>query len=470
MLSQIFNKRIVKSGIAYTVCNVILRGISFLTAPLFIRLLSPDEYGRYSVFLSFEGIIFIFSGLAIHSSIKNAKYDMKDSFDDYVKNTIYLDFFNSLLLMVVMNAIHYFDPVFLNLSGLEINMLVLSGFCSALISIYSVKLVMDYKSKDFILISFITVICGIGLSLLLIFTVFSGNHYYGRLLGSVGGLLIGAIYIVIKCFKNSFPPIKLSDWKYGLAISLPIVPHGLSQIALSASDRIMINYMHNAAQAGVYSFTYTISIIPQVLFSSVSNVWEPWFFENMNNGFHDKVKIISTKFCLLISVVFAMIACVVPEIIKVMATSEYYGAIDVSIIVLIGLYFATLYYIPCEIEYYFKKTKYIAVATLLAAIINVVLNYFGLLYFGYKIVAWTTLFTYFLYFLFHMYMACKIYGKCFFEIKKFFWIICSTCMFMLLLYTLIDFFVLRLLLLVLLLGGSSFWIFTELKMLKTDSQ
>lgn len=279
---------------------------------------------------------------------------MKDSFDDYVKNTIYLDFFNSLLLMVVMNAIHYFDPVFLNLSGLEINMLVLSGFCSALISIYSVKLVMDYKSKDFILISFITVICGIGLSLLLIFTVFSGNHYYGRLLGSVGGLLIGAIYIVIKCFKNSFPPIKLSDWKYGLAISLPIVPHGLSQIALSASDRIMINYMHNAAQAGVYSFTYTISIIPQVLFSSVSNVWEPWFFENMNNGFHDKVKIISTKFCLLISVVFAMIACVVPEIIKVMATSEYYGAIDISIIVLIGLYFATLYYIPCEIEYYFR--------------------------------------------------------------------------------------------------------------------
>lgn len=75
----------------------------------------------------------------------------------------------------------------------------------------------------------------------------------------------------------------------------------------------------------------------------------------MNNGFHDKVKIISTKFCLLISVVFAMIACVVPEIIKVMATSEYYGAIDISIIVLIGLYFATLYYIPCEIEYYLRK-------------------------------------------------------------------------------------------------------------------
>ena len=78
--------KLLKAGVIYTIANIILKGVSFFTIPLFIRLLSPEEFGRFNVFISFEAVIFMFSGLTLHASIKNACYDLKDDYDTYVKN------------------------------------------------------------------------------------------------------------------------------------------------------------------------------------------------------------------------------------------------------------------------------------------------------------------------------------------------------------------------------------------------
>ena len=42
-----------KAGMGYTIGNVLVKGINFLTLPLFSRLLSTAEFGVYNVFLSY---------------------------------------------------------------------------------------------------------------------------------------------------------------------------------------------------------------------------------------------------------------------------------------------------------------------------------------------------------------------------------------------------------------------------------
>ena len=410
--------KILRAGAIYTFANVLLKGIAFFTIPLFIRLLSPEEFGRFSVFISFEGIIYMFSGLTLHASIKNAKYDKAGDYDSYVKNCIYVDFFNSILIALVANIVCFFGQEQIDLNFIEVNLLTIAGFCGAATSIYSSKLVMEYKAGDYALISFISVIIGIVLSLILIFTLFSFDHYLGRIIGLVCGEVVAATYVLWRIFRTGLTPIKLSHWKYGLNISLPIIPHGLSQVVLSSANRIMIKYLYDAAKAGVFSFTYTVSMIPQILFQSVASVWEPWFFERMSQNDLEQIKRKSNLFCLLISVVFVMMACVTPEIVKILATEEYYDAIDISIIVLMGCYFATLYNIPCEVEYYHKKTKHIATSTFICALLNVGLNLILMHYFSYKVAAYVTLFAYFLYFLFHMFMAYHIRREWIFDLNK----------------------------------------------------
>lgn len=409
---------VLKSGFIYTICNIILRGISFLTVPIFVRLLTTDEFGRYNIFVSYEGILFIFSAFTIHVSIKNARFDFNDTYDDYIKNCIYLDFFNSLFIALVGNIMCLLTPSLLDLSIIEINLLVLSGFCQAVISIYSTKLIMDYRSVDFLIVSFITVIIGIGSSIILIYTILSADHYLGRVIGGVLGQFIAVLYIYFNIFKRGFARINFTFWKYGLKISGPIIPHGLSQVALSSANRIMIKSFFNASLSGVYSLTYTISLIPQILFTSLSSVWEPWFFDNIHNGNRARIKKISFDFAAIISATFICMACVTPEFVTIFATADYYDAIDISIIVLLGCYFATLYYIPCEVEYYHKKTTYIAASTVFSAIINIGLNFILMQFFSYKIAAYISLFTYILYFVFHFSIACKLEPKLF-SIRKF---------------------------------------------------
>ena len=45
-------------------------------------------------------------------------------------------------------------------------------------------------------------------------------------------------------------------WKYALLFNLPLIPHYLSQVVLSSADRIMIERMCGASEAGIYSLAF----------------------------------------------------------------------------------------------------------------------------------------------------------------------------------------------------------------------
>lgn len=406
---------IVKLGVIYTLSSIILRCVSFFSVPLFIRLLTTEEFGRYNVFISYESIIFIFSALTIHASVKNAKFENGLNFDKFIQNCIYFDFSNSLILFVVFRALHPLCGQALDLTVFEVDILVLSGFCQAAITIYSSKLVMEFKSQTYLLVSIISVLVGICSSIVFICAVFD-NHYTGRVLGGLLGQLAAAAFVIIQIFKNKRYKFDIKYILYGLRISLPIVPHGLSQIALGAANKIMINLYYSSSLAGIYSLTVTMSILPQVLFSSLSQVWEPWFFKTINAGNYDMLRKGSMYFLHLISFTYISMSVVAPEIIKLFATEEYLIAIDITIIILCGNYFATLYHIPCEIEYYYKKTSCIALSTFACGSLNVILNIILMPHFSFKIAAYVSLISYLLYFTFHLLMAIRIEKRNFFNL------------------------------------------------------
>ncbi len=100
-----------------------------------------------------------------------------------------------------------------------------------------------------------------------------------------------------------------------------------------------------------------------------------------------------------------------PEIIKLLGSESYWNA-QYCVIPIIGAgYFTFLYTIPSAIEYYYSKTKYIALGTMGAAILNIILNFIFINLFGYIAAAYTTLFTYFIYFIVHYIISKKIFKK-----------------------------------------------------------
>ena len=69
-------KKVLKAGLGYTIGNYFLKGLNFLTIPIFSRILSTTDYGIYNTFAAYENIMFIIIGLAIHSAKKTQDISM----------------------------------------------------------------------------------------------------------------------------------------------------------------------------------------------------------------------------------------------------------------------------------------------------------------------------------------------------------------------------------------------------------
>lgn len=197
-------------------------------------------------------------------------------------------------------------------------------------------------------------------------------------------------------------------WKYGLSISLPLVVHTFSQQILSQFDRIMIGALVSVAAVGIYGFIQTIASILQIIVQSMDNAWSVWMYEQLDQKQYTQIQDKSKAYILLMNILYVGFISLAPDVIHIAGTKEYYDGISMVIPLSFAIYFIFLYSLPVHIEYFYKKTKFIATGTSFAAGINIVLNYFFIRSYGYTASAWTTLASYFLLFVFHWFIAKKI--------------------------------------------------------------
>lgn len=411
----------VKAGIGYTVGNMLVKGITFLTIPLFTRLMSTESYGLFNTFNSYMAILTIFIGLALHASIKNAKYDFGEKLPKYTSSMIIIITACALFFGIVALAFSNGISKILAYSGAVILLMVVEAFGNSLLSLYNCVLAIDFRYKEYLGLSFFYSVGSIGASVLLMLTLFGGeNSYVGRILGSVIPLVLISAYIIAKSFIKARPTFSETKehLKYGLAISLPLIPHGLSQILLNQCDRIMIKNMIGDSEAGLYSLAYNIATLYFVLITSADTAWTPWFYERMSSGDEQGIRKNTSTYTALMSFVCIAIFIGGPWLVTIMGGEEYYSSRFLIIPLIYSMFFSFLYTLPVAVEYYYKKTKSVAAATVVSAVVNIVLNYVFILLFGYQAAAYTTAFCHILYFVFHMIMAKKIMGKIVFDMKN----------------------------------------------------
>lgn len=410
--------KILKAGLGYTIGNYLLKGLAFFSIPVFTRLMSTEDYGLFNTFAAYESISFVFIGLALHSCIKNAKYRFAEKFDDFLSTCMTLMMISFVFWMLMGRLFLNVIQEKLQLSRMETGLLLICSMGNALVTFYTTYAGMEYRYKSFLAASSMNAVLNIILSVVFMRTVFRDNPYLGRVFGTCIPLVMLSGFVILYFYRKSPPRLSKIYVKYALKISVPIIPHGISQVVLSQFDRIMIRTISGASQAGLYSFAYNIYMIIQVTASSLNNVWEPWFFEKMNYNDHTAIKKYATLYSACIMWMSSTVLMISPELIKLLAARAYWDSVYVVVPIVIAGYFSFLYTIPVVVEYYYEKTKYIALATGSAAMINVVLNAVFIPFYGYVAAAYTTLATYILYFISHYILSVRLYKRSILEIRS----------------------------------------------------
>lgn len=404
---------VAKASIGYTIGNYCLKGIGLITVPIFSRLLSTADYGIYNTFLAYEGILYLFIELALHESLKNAKYKFEGKLDEYTSSITIIP----IILMLLYGAMVFiFGKLLMPIVGLSkilLYLLIWYSFCSGLVVFYRFRLALDYNYNEYLKISFANVIANVTLSIFLILNVFDQDRYMGRILGGTISFTIIAIYILIRLYRKATPKCNSQYWKYGLKIGVPIIPHGLAQILLLQFDRVMINSIVGSAEAGIYSFAYTIYSLIQIFSQSLETVFSPWVFSELKKNLEQgkkKVQKIGTCFMLLLAGACTTVMLIAPEVILVLGGKKYADSVYCVCPIVLGGFFAMSYCIPAVIEYFYEKTFYTSIGTTIAAAMNIVLNIIFIKKYGYVAASYTTLISYLVYFSLHEYISKRLCG------------------------------------------------------------
>ena len=395
-----------KASAFYLIGSLFNKGFAFLTVPIFTRILSTTDYGIVTTYNSWISILSMVMGFAIHMGIRAAFIDYKEKIDDFVSvTTTFTLLCGGVMCLFICGGAYLLR---INVDLTLIVLCLLQGLATALVQNYSMYLMMQYRYKFRTALMILPNLLSVGASVFAILFVVKTDLYMGRIVPTA---LINAAFGLITValvYARSHVLYNREYLKYGLAISMPLVLHGIALNILSQSDRTMITWLADASQTGVYSLIYNFSMIATVITTSLDGVWVPWFTERLKNREIKSINDLAVDYINLMTYAMVGVMFVGPEVVKLLASSKYWEGISIIPPVVLANYIIFAYTLYVNIEHFYKKTPYITVNTLIAAGSNLILNYIFIPLYGYVAAAYTTLFSYLLAFVLHARYAKKL--------------------------------------------------------------
>ena len=400
----------VKAGVGYTVGNILVKGVVFLSIPLFSRIMTTAQFGVYNVFISYESILYVLIGMAMDNSLQSANLDFKNSVNKYISSISLIYIINSIICCLAVTCLGSWLSGVLNLEKRALYLLVIYSFSTAIISLYNMKVSLKYEYKEYLILTLSYSIGNILLSLLLMRTVLSDKRDYGRIVGASGAVLVAALYALYTIYRDAKPRIEKEYWKFALRFSLPLVPHGIAQVLLAQFDRIMIRQLVSDSVAGIYSLATSIKLILTVITTSITTAWRTWFFDAMRKNEIKDIQKRARQLVELFAIFSILMMSFSKEMILIFGGYKYEAGKYVIIPMIMDAFLLFVYSLVVQSEYYAKKTHYIMIGTIIATVINIVTNYVFIQMYGYIAAAYTTLFSYVVYFILHIIISYKVIG------------------------------------------------------------
>ena len=385
-INKLFKSKFVKNSLLYTIGSMMTPMIGLIMLPIFTGYLSPSEYGIMTTVQSLVGMLQLFLLLSLHGAVTRFFYDFLDQPEkqrEYLGSIFtFVLIFSSIIAIVLLIFKNFIgsllfeniptNPFYLYLIGLS--------WVNALMALPMALLRAQEKAGSYVLINFLKAIFIMGMTVYLII---------GKGLGAesalISQLLITFLFVLLT-FGIQLRYLKLSlnltFVKQSLIFSLPLLPHVASGWIISSSDRVILEKFVDIADLGIYALAMQVSMVLSLFYSSVNNALVPRYTRFRQVGDEFKANRLLKIFFYII-LIFGIVSIPVSMFaIKLFTSSQYYGAITIIPILLIGRIVSGFYFIPVAKLFYAKKTKAIASSSTIAAILNVIINIIAIPFIG----------------------------------------------------------------------------------------
>lgn len=411
---NLYRKRSVqaKASLWFIVCSILQKAISTITIPLFTRMMSQQEYGTYTLYLSWLNIFTIFTSLQLYYEVfSSALVKMKTEQEKrrYIASMQGLSCILCIIIFIVFQIFHEFFEQQLGLSYIIIVLMFAELLVAPSIQYWMTYNKFKFKYKSIVIVTILKSLLNPLLGLLLV--SFSQQKDVARILSvvivevAICGWFMCRQFYQGRCFFDK------KNWKYALCFGAPLIPHYLSATILHQSDRIMIDNMVGKEQLAIYGLGGSIGGLMLIFTTAFNSSLSPTIFLGIKN--HDCREASKTQNILLIilATIVLMFSLLAPEAAVIFGGHKYDEAKYVIVPIIASVYFKFLYNSFANIEFYFEKKGFILLTTVIVAVVNIALNYFFISWFGYIAAAYTTLFSDFLFSFGHCVFSILIWKK-----------------------------------------------------------
>lgn len=379
-----------KASFWFLICAFLQKGISVITTPIFTRLLSTAEYGQYNVFNSWLGIITIFVSLNLSYGVYGQGLV---KFEDEEK--AFASSMQGLTIILVAGwtiayfLFHRFWNRLFSLSTVQMLSMLVMIWTSAVFGFWAAAQRVHYQYR---MLVFITLIISVAKPVVgIFFVIHATDKVTARIMGLALVELIGYSGLFWLQMLRGKKFFYFKFWRHALLFNLPLIPHYLSQTVLNNADRIMIERMCGADEAGIYSLAYSISLIMTLFNTALMQTLSPWIYKKIKAKEIKAIAPIAYITLSAIAIVNILLIAFAPEAVAFFAPKAYYNAIWVIPPVAMSVYFMYSYDLFAKFAFYFEKTRFIMAGSIIGAVLNIILNYIFINWFGYRAAGYTTL-------------------------------------------------------------------------------
>lgn len=400
-----------KASIAYMFVNFMQKGISFMTSPIFTRILTQTEYGQISVYQLWLEILGMIAMFSIYDSVyNNGILEFEKDRDNFTFSLLMFSNFLTLIVFAIVWGVNHLVFRFLNFSDILLIFMFVGFLFEPAYEFWKVQERFAYRYKK---VCFCAILVMIGSPILAITSIFlfSNQKVEARLIGgNFVILLIGVVCYVLLVYRSK-RKVKLQYWKYAFFYNLPILPYSISTYILNCSDRLMISYMNGDEAAAVYSVAYTAAAMVGIVWTSINSALTPTVYKRCYENRLDTLSDLVLPLQMLYAIFCVAIMGLAPEVISFLAPSSYGEGIYAIPAIIGGTFFNYGFSIFSNIIFAKKKQTYVMFTGIFVAILNLILNFIFIPRFGYLAAGYTTLFSYFIEYIGIFFFMPKIIGE-----------------------------------------------------------
>ena len=251
-------KRSLSGSVAwYGLGNLFVRSLSFILLPLYSNLISPTEFGNYSLLLSVYAVVQVFFQFGMFGALNKFYIEEKSEnkklliFSSILNSIIIIASFLTLMLWLLSSQISII--VFNSPDFKDILILTFAALFFETFSFYILSWLKTLElAKKVVLYSSVGAILNLVLNI--VFVYFLKLQVYGI----IGAQLISGIILLILLLpqiKNKYIfRIDKKILSVVIKFSLPLLLANLFMAGSNVADRFILNIYSGREQVGLYSF------------------------------------------------------------------------------------------------------------------------------------------------------------------------------------------------------------------------